>query len=355
MYRFAYRVPSILLILMTIVSCAGIQYQDQPVSARTLDSDRSKTRATVLAQAEEWRNSGVIIEKGKGYSINAKGRWLIGAQCNWTGPDGIGAYNIICWEASPIVRGWTSSALIGKIGEKGTPFGIGAEIDLFPKETGTLHLRINDTPGLCGDNQGHVDVDIALVGTDLQQSGEIKAKDSAIQTEREYIPRKDAAYNRVQGKKWAVVIGVSNYNDSQIPSLRYAANDAQAFHDWLVSKKGGGYAPSRVKLLINTDATVRNIKNALFNWLGQALEEDTVIVFLPVMGVRNCRIIRITSFFSPMTPIMTMLPRRDSLCGILRLPLNVLSRQKRLWSLPMRAIPGVLGRHLILHVVPVEA
>jgi hypothetical protein len=284
MKRLTYNILLMLFILMTIISCAGIQYQDQPVSARTLDSERAKIRTTVLGEAEEWRNSGVIIEKGKRYSINAKGRWLIGAQCNWTGPDGTGAYNIVCWEASPIVKGWTSSALIGKIGEKGIPFGIGAEIDLFPKETGTLYLRINDTPGLCGDNQGHVDVDIALVGTDLQQLGEIKTKASAIQTEQEYIPIKDDAYNRAQGQKWAVVIGVSNYNDSQIPSLRYAANDAQAFHDWLVSKKGGGYAPSRVKLLVNTDATGRNIKNILFNWLGQALEEDTVIVFFAGHG-----------------------------------------------------------------------
>lgn len=284
MNRFLSRILPMLLMLSAVMSCAGIQYQDRPESAHALDSGRSKVRTTVLAQAEEWRNSEVIAEKGKRYSIRAKGRWLIGGQCNWTGPDGIGAYNIVCWEAAPIVRGWTSSALIGRIGETGMPFGIGAEIDLVPKETGTLYLRINDTPGFCGDNAGHVDVDIALVDADQKQPGEMRAKASAAPAEQESVPRKEAVYDRAQGQKWAVVIGVSHYGDTQIPSLRYAADDAQAFHDWLVSRKGGGYAPSRVKLLINADATGRNMKSALFSWLGQALEEDTVIVFFAGHG-----------------------------------------------------------------------
>ena len=71
-----------------------------------------------------------------------------------------------------------------------------------------------------------------------------------------------------------VIIGISNYKDTRIPALRYASADAQAFHNWAVSPNGGKYAPSRVKLLINNDANFKNIRNSLFVWLKQALEED---------------------------------------------------------------------------------
>jgi uncharacterized caspase-like protein len=86
------------------------------------------------------------------------------------------------------------------------------------------------------------------------------------------------------GQRWAVVIGVSDYEDSRIPSLRYAARDAQVFHDWLVSPTGGRYAPSKVKLLLNRNATNERIKDALFNWLKQAIEEDVVVIYFAGHG-----------------------------------------------------------------------
>ena len=85
-------------------------------------------------------------------------------------------------------------------------------------------------------------------------------------------------------QKWAVVVGISKYRDSRIAGLRYASADARAFYDWLVSQKGGGYAPSQVKLLIDSGATAQNLKNALFNWLGQALDEDLIIIYFAGHG-----------------------------------------------------------------------
>jgi uncharacterized caspase-like protein len=86
------------------------------------------------------------------------------------------------------------------------------------------------------------------------------------------------------GQRWAVIIGVSDYEDSRIPSLRYAARDALVFHDWLVSPAGGRYAPSKVKLLLNKSATNEKIKDALFNWLKQAIEEDVVVIYFAGHG-----------------------------------------------------------------------
>lgn len=85
-------------------------------------------------------------------------------------------------------------------------------------------------------------------------------------------------------QRWAVIIGISHYYDSRIPSLRYAAADAESFHAWLTSPEGGRYPPSWIKLLVNEQATGRNIKEALFVWLKQAIEEDMVVIFFAGHG-----------------------------------------------------------------------
>ena len=91
-------------------------------------------------------------------------------------------------------------------------------------------------------------------------------------------------YRKKLAIRWAVVIGLSEYQDSRIPALRYASTDAIGFYDWTISTQGGKYAPSRVKLLLNKEATAKNIKDALFEWLAHALEEDLVIIYFAGHG-----------------------------------------------------------------------
>lgn len=86
------------------------------------------------------------------------------------------------------------------------------------------------------------------------------------------------------GQKWAVVIGISRYKDTRIAGLRYASADAQAFYGWLISPQGGGYAPAQARLLTDAGATAQNIRNALFNWLKQALAEDMVTIYFAGHG-----------------------------------------------------------------------
>lgn len=85
-------------------------------------------------------------------------------------------------------------------------------------------------------------------------------------------------------QRWAVIIGVACYQDTRVPSLRYASSDAKSFYDWIISPSGGKFAPSRIKLLLDQDATGKNIKNALFVWLKQALEEDMVTIYFAGHG-----------------------------------------------------------------------
>ncbi len=88
------------------------------------------------------------------------------------------------------------------------------------------------------------------------------------------------------GERWAVVIGVSDYSDPQVPSLQYADDDAQAFYDFLLSERAGlgGFAPDHVLLLINENATTRNLRSALFSFLRNATENDIVIIYIAGHG-----------------------------------------------------------------------
>ena len=85
-------------------------------------------------------------------------------------------------------------------------------------------------------------------------------------------------------QRWAVIVGISNYSDSRIPSLRYASTDARSFYNWAISPHGGRYAPANVKLLLNKKATGRNIRDALYTWLKQALAEDLVTIYFAGHG-----------------------------------------------------------------------
>ncbi len=80
-------------------------------------------------------------------------------------------------------------------------------------------------------------------------------------------------------QRWALVIGISKYQDPDVPRLQYASADARAFHDWLTSPQGGAYDPDHVTLLCDEQATSAAIRDALFNWLKQPIEEDLVTIY----------------------------------------------------------------------------
>ena len=85
-------------------------------------------------------------------------------------------------------------------------------------------------------------------------------------------------------KRWAVVIGISSYRDSRIPALNYASADAKAFYRWLPAPDKGAFDAANVRLLIEKEATYQNIREALFNWLQNAIEEDLVLLYFAGHG-----------------------------------------------------------------------
>lgn len=83
-----------------------------------------------------------------------------------------------------------------------------------------------------------------------------------------------------RGDVYAVVIGIGNFEDSRIPPLRFTANDAQAFYDALIDPNIGRIPEEHAKLLLNEEATDRNIKDAIGNWLRRhAQPDDTVLIY----------------------------------------------------------------------------
>lgn len=88
-------------------------------------------------------------------------------------------------------------------------------------------------------------------------------------------------FSKKQGDIWAVVIGISKYKN--IPSLKYAANDARQFYRYL--NEVNGVPQDHLWLLLDEEATLDNLRSTLGTQLRRrAGKEDTVIIFLAGHG-----------------------------------------------------------------------
>jgi tetratricopeptide (TPR) repeat protein len=89
--------------------------------------------------------------------------------------------------------------------------------------------------------------------------------------------------NRPVRDKWALIVGISNFQDSKL-NLKYPAKDAKDFNDYLL--KEGNFAPDHVKLLVNEQATRANILSELGDkWLPRvANPDDLVVIYISSHG-----------------------------------------------------------------------
>lgn len=96
----------------------------------------------------------------------------------------------------------------------------------------------------------------------------------------------DEATGGFDGRRLAVIIGVSRFADSRITPLRYADADALAFYDFLRSESAGlgGFNEEDIRLLLNEDATFRQIRSALSSFLRGVTEKDVVIIYFAGHG-----------------------------------------------------------------------
>lgn len=89
--------------------------------------------------------------------------------------------------------------------------------------------------------------------------------------------------NRPVRDKWALIVGISNFQDSKL-NLKYPAKDAKDFNDYLL--KEGHFAADHVKLLTNEQATRANILSELGDkWLPRvANPDDLVVIYISSHG-----------------------------------------------------------------------
>ncbi len=95
-------------------------------------------------------------------------------------------------------------------------------------------------------------------------------------------PRQDILLTvpKREGKRFAVLIGIGDYQDTSIPDLAYATADARSIYNLLTDPSRGGFPKENVKLLLGREATRRSIVVAIGDWLfRRAGPEDEVFVY----------------------------------------------------------------------------
>ncbi len=101
------------------------------------------------------------------------------------------------------------------------------------------------------------------------------------------LAKKHIPKNLFKGQRWGVIVGISDYKDPELPDLRYADKDAEAFYDFLtkpLEEGGGGVSKANVRYLVNDQATTSNVREALTDFLKSAIEEDIVYIYFAGHG-----------------------------------------------------------------------
>ena len=87
-----------------------------------------------------------------------------------------------------------------------------------------------------------------------------------------------------KGQVYALIVGISDYEDEKVKDLSFAHRDAEAFADYLSSPAGGSVPSENISFLINKDATIGNIYAAKRNIQMKATADDLVYFYFSGHG-----------------------------------------------------------------------
>ena len=87
-----------------------------------------------------------------------------------------------------------------------------------------------------------------------------------------------------EGRTRAVVVGISDYQNKDIPDLRFAHKDALLFAEYLMDENGGGLDSNDITVLVNEEATAGQYISALYGLMEEAEEGDNVILYFSGHG-----------------------------------------------------------------------
>ncbi|MCZ6688489.1 MAG: caspase family protein [Planctomycetota bacterium] len=146
-------------------------------------------------------------------------------------------------------------------------------------ERGWQFLGIFRVPGSL-DGENWVSVDASL-----SPATEAKlARQVASEAGREILAGADTPKShRAFASRFAVVVGVSHFEDQRIQGVRFADADARAFHGHLLRRVG---VPSyNTRLLLNGRATLARIRSAIEEFVALGVgEDDEVFIYLAGYG-----------------------------------------------------------------------
>ncbi len=107
----------------------------------------------------DWQSTGVRVNQGDMVEIAASGEWLYTPE-EYHGPEG---HAVFVAPGFYPVAGAAGGALLGRIGEAGQLFNVGADATFQAWEHGILYLRINDD--ILSDNDGWVAAQVDVTQT----------------------------------------------------------------------------------------------------------------------------------------------------------------------------------------------
>jgi hypothetical protein len=89
----------------------------------------------------------------------------------------------------------------------------------------------------------------------------------------------------VRGQKYALIIGISRYQDSRrIRNLDYADVDARSLYEYLQQPTAGSFSRENMLLLENEGATLSSIRRALTEFVSKASSNDLLLIFFAGHG-----------------------------------------------------------------------
>jgi len=140
----------------------GYDFQRMAIGFRAGRPVSGRVHRATIAADRGWQSSGAALEAGQTYRISAHGRYVIaeephaGATRAW--PCEPGGVTIEYHEGRPL------GMLLGALDARRTgatladAFEIGLGTSVTPTASGTLYLRVNDSPARLGDNRGTLNI-----------------------------------------------------------------------------------------------------------------------------------------------------------------------------------------------------
>src|SRR6188472_3175383 len=87
-----------------------------------------------------------------------------------------------------------------------------------------------------------------------------------------------------QHSSYALVIGISEYKNADIPKLNFSHRDAAFFSDYLLTRPASPLSRDHVHTLLNEEASIAAIYNGL-DWLKENCKEgDTAYIYFSGHG-----------------------------------------------------------------------